>query len=322
MTEQHKRWLKWVGWGLLLLVCISPCISCSVNQLPFMRRYYANRLDYVLGQVEPVLLAGDGVSGVDLSPDGKWLFVNISVANDIPRPGMMNMETYQIYPLDIPQGGGPVWIDNHHYKLGLGIIRVPDMASWRLEQRDTDVDSLDILGEAKHIFAIEKLTGWGSQLISTDPNFPYAVSVSWTGDELTANLSGIPHIILPQRVWEHSSLFYNHRIYSPDGQYFVSGVGGIYSPGDEITQPGGSRQPLAIFDAHTEKGVALAQKNGWSARLLGWASDSSGIYLEFGPKGAGYGGQPIGLPVYKLLVPGQEPSGKKPIVVEGTPPSP
>lgn len=105
MTEQHKRWLKWSGWGLLLLVCISLCISCAINQLPFMRRYYANRLDYVLGQVEPVLLAGDGVSGVDLSPDGKWLFVNIPVANDILRPGMMNMDTYQIYPLDVPQGG-------------------------------------------------------------------------------------------------------------------------------------------------------------------------------------------------------------------------
>jgi hypothetical protein len=98
-----------------------------------MRRYYANRLDYVLGQVESVLLAGSSVRGVDSSPDGKWLFVDIPVADDIPRPGMMNMDTYQIYPLDVPQGGGPVWIDNHHYKLGSRIIRVSDMFTWVLK---------------------------------------------------------------------------------------------------------------------------------------------------------------------------------------------
>jgi hypothetical protein len=120
MTEQHKRWLKWVGWGLLLLVCISPCISCAINQLPFMRRYYANRLDYVLGQVEPVALAGEDFGSPFLSPDGKWLaWVNtrydINTRNDNKYIiGMMDTETYQIHSLDSSVGSA-IWIDNHHF---------------------------------------------------------------------------------------------------------------------------------------------------------------------------------------------------------------
>lgn len=231
------------------------------------------------------------------------------------------METYQIYTLDASLGGGPAWVDNHHYKTGSTLIRVPDMMIWYLKPYlEPNENALAALDKVNHIFVIEELIPNGYVLVSTDPQVPYVVQAHWNKEELVAKLAKIPHTIVPKKVWVPNLMLENERVYSPDGKYFVSGVSIEYSPGDKIFYPHGFRQPLAIFEAGTEKGVALAQKNGWDAILLGWASDSSGVYLQFRPSGAGYGPLPAGLPTYKLLVPGQKPRGKKPIFVEGKPP--
>ncbi len=40
----------------------------------------------------------------------------------------------------------------------------------------------------------------------------------------------------------------------------------------------------------------MAGKKGWLVDILGWVPDSSGVYLQFGPLGGGYGFAPAGFP--------------------------
>lgn len=324
MSEQQKRWLKRIGWGLFLFICVFPCAACAVARLPIVREYQANRLDYILGEVEPVFLAGDHLSPF-LSPDGKWFFVvkHPARADGTWEAGMMDIETYNIYTLNNLSGAGAVWIDSAHFMIGPMMVRVPEMIMWQVQRRSTDpqIDSLDILAEANYLVALEGYTARGSLLVSTNPNLPYTVSVSWIGKDLAKNLAGIPHTIVPESEWDPLRDRSNTRLYSPDGKYFVSG--GEYSPEEDTYHPQrpdqwkSMKHPSSIiFDAQTEKMVAMARKEGWGTTVLGWAADSSGVYLQFLPLGGDTGGFPAGSPTYKLLVPGQQPSGKTPTFVD------
>lgn len=297
----------------MLFICTLPCLLWVVNQLPFVQQYYANRLDDVLGEVEPVFLAGDNVGNFFLSPDGKWLYLATPYPSNDAKPAMMNMETYQTYTLDAPLGGGPAWIDDHHFHTGAAIIRVPDLTVWYLKPYfEPDKNALATLAQAKRIFAMEELIANGYWLISTDPKAPYMVAAHWTREELEANLAGLPYTIVPRKIWALGTGLPDEKFYSPDGRYYLTNAS---------FRGNNSWRPLAIFDATIGKEVAIAEKRGWDGIFLGWATDSSGVYLQFRPAGAGYAGQPAGFPVYKLLVPGQHPSGKTPTFVEGTPPS-
>jgi hypothetical protein len=348
MSTPQKRWL--MGGGLLfflLFICALPSAICIylVKQLPLTseeraqaRLDDANRLDYVLGEVEPVLLAGDDWSFPNLSPDGKWLAVTKPVRRDGSREwGIMDMETYHIYPLDISgPSGDAIWVDNHHFRPLPVMVRVPEMNTWPIERRHatSDTNILDIFAGASHVLVLEELPGLYElhppryEVVSTDPNWPYYIDIEAENEEaLAAQLADIPYTIVPESVWLPSASGANVRLYSLDGKYFVSG--GEYSAEEDTYHPQSPdiaksmiHPSSIIFDAQTEQVVAMVDKSGWRAKVLGWASDSSGVYLQFLPRGGDYGFAPAGFPTYKLLAPGQKPRDIKPIVVEGTPPNP
>jgi len=233
----------------------------------------------------------------------------------------MEVETYRIYPLDIPRGGG-MWIDNYHLMLVDTMVCVPEMKVWRMERllMASGTNTLDVLAGASHVLALEGRVYQGYEVVSIDPERPYYVDVRARDEAaLAIQLGDIPYTIVPERDWKPYRDAGYSRLYSPDGKYFVSG--GEYSSADDTYYPQKvdygkmSQPPIIMFDAKTEKMVAMADKSGWAAGVLGWASDSSGVYLHFSPMGGDYGFAPAGFPTYKLLAPGQKPSGKKPVLV-------
>lgn len=311
--HQFKR----VGCLLLLLICVSPCLPFLFRQLPPVRHHEINRLDYVVGEVEPVFLAGDGWSSPVLSPDGKWLAVIKSGwLQGKGELGVMDTESYELYSLPVSETASPRWIDQTHLLVGSTMIRLPDMASWQVQRRPLGTDALAFLGRATSIVALDGRLAAGSLLVSTDPQLPYVLPVSWQGQELGQNLAGLPYRIIPAELWRPYRDESNARLYSPDGRYFISG--GDYSAEEKIfyPQPAGDWSVMQhpnslIFEAKTGKMVAVARKYGWGTVVLGWAPDSSGVYLQFIPLRWAFGERPTSFPTYKLLVPGQQPGQKE-----------
>jgi hypothetical protein len=140
--------------------------------------------------------------------------------------------------------------------------------------------------------------------------------VRWQGEELDQHLAGLPHRIIPAELWRPYRDESTTRLYSPDGRYFISG--GDYSAEEKIfyPQPAGAWRAMQhpnslIFETKTGKMVAAARKYGWGSVVLGWAPDSSGVYLQFIPLRWAFGERPTSFPTYKLLTPGQNPGQKE-----------
>jgi hypothetical protein len=334
--RKRKQRVLWVGSLLSVLACGLACAICVMSDpLTRLRQYqeqaaldYANRLDNVLGEVEPVFLAEDQRSFPNLSPDGKWMAVTELERLDM---WMMDMESYRLYNLGDVVGGTWFWLDDSHYFTSREIVRVPDLSIWPVESLSLreNPEALAHFVGIERVLAVEGAVTGAYVVVSTDPKYPYTVDVRADNEtELATRLGNIPYTIVPESVWRPSMSHSNMRVYSPDGKYFVSG--GEYSEEEDTYHPqrkwagdyggNGMTHPSSIiFDAQTEEVSAMALKDGWGTYVLGWAPDSSGVYLQFIPLRSGYSPPPAGFPTYKLLVPGQKPSGKKPIVVEGTP---
>jgi hypothetical protein len=281
------------------------------KQLPPVRRYQANRLDYVIGEVEPVFLVGEGWHSPVLSPDGTWLaVVRADWLGRNPELGVLHTGTHKLASLPLADEAAPRWIDQAHLLVGSTMVHLPDMGTWQVQRQSAGADALTLLTGAASIVALDGRLAAGSLLISTDPRLPYVLPVSWQGQELDQRLARLPHRIIPEKMWRPYRDESGARLYSPDGRYFVSG--GIYSLEEKLfyPQPDGLSPTMQhpnsiIFDAQTEKMVAVARKYGWGTVVLGWAPDSSGVYLQFIPLRWEFGERPAGQPTYKLLAPGQ-----------------
>lgn len=279
------------------------------KQLPPVRRYQANRLDYVVGEVEPVFLVGEGWHSPVLSPDGTWLaVVRSGWFGTNPELRVTQTRTGEYHTLPLAAEASPRWIDQAHLLAGSTMVHLPDMRTWQVKRQSAGADALALFTGAASIVALDGRLAAGSLLISTDPRLPYVLPVSWQGQELNRRLARLPHRIIPEKLWQPYRDESSARLYSPDGRYFVSG--GDYSPEEKLfyPQPAGlsMQHPNSIiFDAQTEEMVAVARKYGWGTVVLGWAPDSSGVYLQFIPLRWEFGERPAGQPTYKLLAPGR-----------------
>ena len=180
----------------ILLALLILCSVCSVTWcwpkwyylIPGLRWWDYNRLDDVLGEAELILGAEHRLLHVQVSPNGRWLFANRSHGKNIMVADLEKREYYILYL----QAGHLVWLDDHHvYSDGSPkILRVPDFVWWELEFINTDrpnPDSLEGLTQAEHIFVIN--FGGSSDLVTTDPNFPYNIGVNWDVEEAAKKLS-------------------------------------------------------------------------------------------------------------------------------------
>jgi hypothetical protein len=294
------RWI-WLAVTFLALAC-SPCNCCSLYPAPASPYASENRLQDVLGKVEPVVLAEREPMLASVSPDGKWMLVLLQDSGPVLAIDLEHNQEYEVLP---DKGSHGQWLNESYAVVGRMMLHVPSLETWRLESRYPDPDSLDVLEGADHVYALENLTGGGSVLVTTDPAFPYWVSVNWEGTELGEHLSGIPHTII-QAGGIHPDP--NQKHYSPDGRYYMLDVGQAYLEGVRFT-----RKPLGygpvMFDAATGQEIARALKRDWDAYFLGWAYDSSGAYFMFIPSTADADLLHPRHPIYKLLVPGATPRG-------------
>ncbi|MFQ6102506.1 MAG: hypothetical protein ACE5OS_14935, partial [Anaerolineae bacterium] len=103
-------------------------------------------------------------------------------------------------------------------------------------------------------------------------------------------LSDTPHEIVRGTTYVDSY----ERTYSPDGRYYV------YTPISDRT---------AIYDAQTDEIVTYAYKRMWRGGALGWAYDSSGVYVIYFGATVDEGAANPYHPIYKWLVPGATPRG-------------
>ncbi|MCR4407941.1 MAG: hypothetical protein NUW24_13660 [Anaerolineae bacterium] len=307
--ESRRGWV-WVA----LTLAVGTGLGCGIGyNVPANPYPGENRLDDVLGEVEPIVLAEREPMAASLSPDGKWMLVLIRETGPVLAIDLEHNQEYEI----LSDGGTTArWLDDNHAFLRRGIIlRVPDIEMWQVERLsfpDPAPTDIDVLRDAKFVYV---LVGWPSSvpvLVTADPSVPYEVAVNWSVEEVEAHLAGIPHTIIQAG----GLLFdYNSRHYSPDGQYYVA-PRPVNVPGDSLDYP-----LIAMFDAATEKEVAHAFKWGWHGDFRGWAYDNSGAYFIYKPWGVDADVLHPRHPIYKLLVPGATPRGTPVPVSTPTPSS-
>jgi len=311
-SRTDRRW-AWVMLAGLAVAC-GPCNCLNIGyNVPANPYPGENRLDDVLGEVEPIVLAEREPMAASLSPDGKWMLVLIRETGPVLAIDLEHNQEYEI----LSDGGTTArWLDDNHAFLRRGIIlRVPDIEMWQVERLsfpDPAPTDIDVLRDAKFVYV---LVGWPSSvpvLVTADPSVPYEVAVNWSVEEVEAHLAGIPHTIIQAGGLPFD---YNSRHYSPDGQYYVA-PRPVNVPGDSLDYP-----LIAMFDAATEKEVAHAFKWGWHGDFRGWAYDNSGAYFIYKPWGVDADVLHPRHPIYKLLVPGATPRGTPVPVSTPTPSS-
>jgi hypothetical protein len=298
-TFLMEHWKKMGVISIVMVVFMGCCNLCFPNWyflIPGGRTWYQEHLDAVLGEAELIVGAKYGVLAAKVSPDGRWLMARLNEGQP-KRAILVNLETRELYRLD-KKAGEIQWLDNNHVYIG-EILRVPDLVWWPLENRNPDVDSLDALVGADHIFAMDK--GSWTRLVTVDPDLPYAISVNWDGEELETHLANIPHTIhclsskCPVGIPQPGN---QERYDSPDGNYYVERA---RHPNERYQTE--SPEPV-IFNSQTGERVAHIYKWEDGVRTLGWAGDTSGVYLEIVPRGEFFNQEREAHPIYKLLVPG------------------
>jgi hypothetical protein len=309
--KRHTKYMPLILTSCGLVGLLVGCIRIGPS-----RGYNYNELDVVQGELELVVPAEQRFVTTSMSSDGRWLFF-ISERKDDPKLGhyrhtLIDLEENKRYNLG-NEPGRRFWIDHEHLAGNGVMLRVTDMVSWPLERVEQPPYSLGVLAGADHIYARE---GSGSYFfVTTDPALPYWMSTEFKAsagvdnEELAAFLADRPHTIIRR----NTSYGTSERAYSPDGRYYLAS-GPFDDPTHNLQQSG----PV-IYDATTDEPVTFAYKNGWAYYPLGWASDSSGIYVRYSPRSSSGDLLYNRHPIYKLLVPGATPSHTTPVLISLTP---
>jgi hypothetical protein len=288
--------------GVLLVSCV------QVGPSPF---YDYNRLDSVNGSVELIVPAESRPLHAQLSPDGRWLWIGHWYDEQQGyRYSLIDLVNDRLYE-DLGQGSTARWLDNEHVMIGTQILRVTDMAQWKLQRIEPSTGSLGKLASAKHIYATDMDSSF-YWLTTTDPALPYVIwsefgaSSGITNKQLEVFLADKSHTVITGTDFITG---WTQPAYSPDRRYYIK-----VAPADP-TPPGPENDMLlrapysAMFDTSTNQQVTHAYKWGWHGIFLGWAYDGSGAYFLYQPRGASGDLIYQKWPIYKVLVPGAQPRG-------------
>jgi len=146
------------------------------------------------------------------------------------------------------------------------------------------------------IYALPDFGGGGVILVTADPKYPCVVITDWSSREIDEQLEDIPH-----QTVHVEPIDPRIKTYSPDERYYVKAG--------------------EIYDAQTDELVAYADKQVWVGSVLGWAYDSSGVYIQYSGGSVDESAANPESPIYKLLVPGATPRGTPVPVYTPTPAS-
>ncbi len=303
---------------LTFSTALASCIGPSPN-------FDYNRLDLTLGQLELIVPAEQRPIGASLSPDGQWLMVGYEGETDDITDNycrLFNLKQNLVYNVERPCGNQ--WLDSEHLISGAGILRVTDMVRWELKRIKPPEGSLGELAGASHIYAVDHIDTT-YLLMTTDPAFPYVITSAFpssgadsrTRPTVEAKVGAflaeadVPHTIITRDV----ETGWTAPAYSPDGKYYIEN-GPFEDPTHNLTQAGS-----IMYDANTSQPVAYGYKYGWTTTPLGWAYDSSGVYIFYRPRSPDADILYRQWPIYKVRVPGATPQGTPAPVVDFTPPA-
>jgi len=160
-SRTDRRW-AWVILAGLAVAC-GPCSCCGIGyNVPAHPYPGENRIDDVLGEIEPVVLAEREPMAASVSPDGKWMLVLLQESGPVLA---IDLEHNQEYEILADRGTSSRWLDNNHAFLSCGIVlRVPDMEMWQVERLSFDKDtalSINVLRDASFVYVLE---GWPKHL--------------------------------------------------------------------------------------------------------------------------------------------------------------
>ena len=283
----EKRGRRRVFVLLAILGMSSVMLACG--RMSDERRYARiNKLTDVLGEVELIVGAERQPSYALLSPGGKWLAVELGP--DHTDWLFVNLATGDIKKLEQPIRGVQ-WINDEYcaarYSTKSYLIHLPDLAVTRLVQTDT----IETIKGAEDVYVLWRLGARNENaVLTTDPEFPYIVLDYFTQEEIEQRLGNTLYEIVS---WD-TYIDPTERVYAPHGRYYLYAIGG---------------RRTAIYDAQTDEEVAHAYKRLWNHQELGWAYDSSGVYVIYFGATVDEGAANPYHPIYKWLVPGATPRG-------------
>lgn len=300
VSKRQRR--QWLVLGILAGVGLGGVLSaCCCGWVSDERRYeLINKLDDVMGEVDLVMGAEREPTFAYLSPDGKWMLVELDHRDPywISRHQGSGIEWVLIdlvnnveHPLTL-RSFTARWLRDDLFALAFPhyLVHVPDLKITPLERRE----GLETLEGASMIYALPDLGGGGTTLVTDDPSYPYWVPI---GSELGTWLDSVPS----QIVCADKGPDPKAKTYSPDERYYVKAG--------------------EIYDAQTDELVAYADKQVWVGSVLGWAYDSSGVYIRYSGGSVDESAANPESPIYKLLVPGATPRGTPVPVSTPTPAS-
>lgn len=146
MEQKVTQWLKRGMIGFLLLCTF----ACTVQIIAFFFPYTylgRDRLNDVAGEVEVVLSSRRGAEFATLSPDKRWMAVNVAPSDRnmnriFPGDLLIDLETETAYLFPPARGGLSTWMDSEHVLFNAGIVRVTDFMHWGLETQRGPFDSM------------------------------------------------------------------------------------------------------------------------------------------------------------------------------------
>jgi hypothetical protein len=160
--------------ALLSLLTTSWLGCCLCQVLPrTMIHARANRLDGWHGELELVVPAEREPGGVYLSPNGRWMLVHLGFFDHPKKWILLDLATGTEHDLRSKTDYFR-WLEGDLFTHGGSILSATDLTVKDLEYREYEPE---LLAGAEVIYALPHFGRGGILLLSTDPNFPYAVHV-------------------------------------------------------------------------------------------------------------------------------------------------
>jgi hypothetical protein len=269
--------------ALLSLLTTSWLGCCLCQVLPrTMIHARANRLDGWHGELELVVPAEREPGGVYLSPNGRWMLVHLGFFDHPKKWILLDLATGTEHDLRSKTDYFR-WLEGDLFTHGGSILSATDLTVKDLEYREYEPE---LLAGAEVIYALPHFGRGGILLLSTDPNFPYAVHVRSVEGGLEGWAAAAPpgqrRVVVRGQSGGDVGPYY-----SPDGAFYAMEE---YGPG---------RVEIRTQDGQV---AAKAWKKDYVLNILGWAHDGSGVYFQSYVRGGFASALAPETPIFKLSV--------------------
>jgi hypothetical protein len=315
--SRAARRSSWVLWGMpFVVLALLGCCAAAIWYLPFFSFLWVDRLSYVQGQVEVLAHGNEGWKAAHLSPNGRrMVLLPADGLRDQHEPLVLDLSTGQRWPVHIDIQD-MAWLNDTQFLVldahtnEFAIINAVDttMLSAQLipdeqyEQPNAFARILADWRQAQRVYVLFTFVQAGYTIVTEVPGRPALVYRSFH-DTLDTNVQAlidqVAHVDVPQPGW-HWVRGTGDQVVSPDGRWYTTFQG---------TRRGNVNASALIY---TRAGQLVAEgyKAGWDPIVLGWAYDSSGVYVQFSPSGDAASMLQPARPIFKLSPPSPgQPSG-------------